>query len=86
MSLRGGAQADILLLGGDLYHDNKPSRQCMVKSMKLFKRYVLGDRCPPADKCDRFPQSSDARLARGAHSLRGDCCCCVPPQIGRAHV
>lgn len=32
-------------MGGDLYHDNKPSRQCMVKSMKLFKRYVFGDRC-----------------------------------------
>ena len=41
-------------MGGDLYHDNKPSRQCMVKSMKLFKSYVLGDRSVPADarKCD----------------------------------
>jgi double-strand break repair protein MRE11 len=42
------AQADILLLGGDLFHENKPSRQCMVKAMKLFKHYVLGDRCASA--------------------------------------
>lgn len=49
------AQSDILLLGGDLYHDNKPSRQCMVKSMKLFKRYIFGD---------RYDLLSDARLAR----------------------
>jgi hypothetical protein len=47
------AQADILLLGGDLFHENKPSRQCMVKAMKLFKHYVMGDRCTSARA--RFP-------------------------------
>lgn len=40
----GLQQADILLLGGDLFHDNKPSRQCMVRSMKLFRQYVFGSR------------------------------------------
>ena len=38
------AQSDILLLGGDLFHENRPSRQCMVKTMKMFRRHVFGDR------------------------------------------
>jgi len=41
---RAFLQSDILLMGGDLYHDHKPSRQCMVKSLKMFRRYVFGDR------------------------------------------
>ncbi len=30
-------QADMVLLGGDLFHDNKPSRQSIIKTMKLLK-------------------------------------------------
>jgi double-strand break repair protein MRE11 len=36
-------QADMLLLGGDLFHDNKPSRKAMVKAMQLLRKYCMGD-------------------------------------------
>jgi hypothetical protein len=34
---------DMLLLGGDLFHDNKPSRHCMHRTLKMFRQYCLGD-------------------------------------------
>ena len=38
---------DFILLGGDLYHDNKPSRRTLLGSMELLRKYCLGDRpCP----------------------------------------
>ncbi|KAI8818933.1 DNA repair protein rad32 [Fimicolochytrium jonesii] len=38
---------DFILLGGDLFHDNKPSRKCMHKTMTLLRKYCMGDRpCP----------------------------------------
>ena len=38
---------DCLLLGGDLFHDNKPSRFTLHKTMSLFRQYCLGDKeCP----------------------------------------
>ncbi|EKX47232.1 Mre11/sbcD nuclease, partial [Guillardia theta CCMP2712] len=39
-----GCEADFLLLGGDLFDKNKPSRNTMVKSVKMFKKYCLGER------------------------------------------
>ena len=35
-------KVDFVLLGGDLFHENKPSRRCIVKVMDLFRRYSLG--------------------------------------------
>lgn len=35
---------DALLLSGDLFHDNKPSRKCMHTAMELFRHYCLGSR------------------------------------------
>ncbi|KAJ1509843.1 Double-strand break repair protein mre11a [Coelomomyces lativittatus] len=35
---------DMLLLGGDLFHDNHPSRKTLYKTMELFRTYCLGDR------------------------------------------
>lgn len=37
-------QVDGVLLGGDLFHENKPSRKCMHRAMELFRRYCLGSR------------------------------------------
>ena len=34
---------DMILHGGDLFHDNKPSRQCMLQTTNLLKHCVLGD-------------------------------------------
>lgn len=44
LTLLQTTQADFLLLGGDLFDKNKPSRNTMVKSMKMFKKYCLGER------------------------------------------
>ncbi|KAI8972787.1 Metallo-dependent phosphatase-like protein [Pilobolus umbonatus] len=36
--------ADFILLGGDLFHDNKPSRNCLHRTMELMRKYCFGDR------------------------------------------
>ena len=40
-------QADMVLLGGDLFHDNKPSRQTVVKTMRLLRKCAPSSRRPP---------------------------------------
>mmetsp|Transcript_22751 Transcript_22751/g.36290 ORF Transcript_22751/g.36290 Transcript_22751/m.36290 type:complete len:722 (+) Transcript_22751:129-2294(+) len=35
---------DMVLLGGDLFHINKPSRSTMSKTIRLFKKYCCGER------------------------------------------
>ncbi|CAI5533085.1 unnamed protein product [Closterium sp. Naga37s-1] len=36
-------QVDFLLLGGDLFHDNKPSRATLVRTIDILRRYCLSD-------------------------------------------
>lgn len=36
-------RVDLLLLGGDLFHDNKPSRPTLVRAVELLRKYCLGD-------------------------------------------
>ena len=33
----------MILLGGDLFHENKPSRKVMHACMSLLRQYCLGD-------------------------------------------
>lgn len=35
---------DFILLGGDLFHENKPSRKSLYGSIELLRRYCLGDK------------------------------------------
>ncbi|KAM4699523.1 double-strand break repair protein MRE11 isoform 2-T3 [Discoglossus pictus] len=35
---------DFLLLGGDLFHDNKPSRKTTYTCLELLRKYCMGDR------------------------------------------
>ena len=35
-------QCDMVLLAGDLFHENKPSRRSMHKAMDIMKRYCMG--------------------------------------------
>ena len=35
---------DFVLLGGDLFHENKPSRQSYMKCMDILRKRCLGDR------------------------------------------
>ena len=37
-------RADMLLLAGDLFHDNKPSRKTMHRTLELLRHYCLGSR------------------------------------------
>ena len=34
---------DLVLLGGDLFHDNKPSRNTVVRAMDVLSRHCLND-------------------------------------------
>jgi double-strand break repair protein MRE11 len=36
-------KVDALVLGGDLFHDNKPSRKSMYNVMTLLRKHCLGD-------------------------------------------
>ncbi len=34
---------DFVLLGGDLFHHSKPSRQCLHKTIKILRKYCMGN-------------------------------------------
>lgn len=36
-------EVDFVLLGGDLFHENKPSRGSIVKGVQIFTEHCLGD-------------------------------------------
>ncbi|CAI5722799.1 unnamed protein product [Hyaloperonospora brassicae] len=36
-------RVDLLLLGGDLFHENKPSRHTLYEAMRLLRTYCMGD-------------------------------------------
>ncbi|OVA20210.1 DNA repair protein Mre11 [Macleaya cordata] len=42
-SISGPRGVDFLLLGGDLFHENKPSRTTLVKTIEILRRYCLND-------------------------------------------
>ena len=47
-------QVDFILLGGDLFHDNKPSRQVLTRTMELLRHYCMGERpCPIEFRSDQ---------------------------------
>ena len=37
-------QVDFILLGGDLFHENKPSRDCLTRCQRLFKEHCFGSK------------------------------------------
>ncbi|XP_015691641.1 double-strand break repair protein MRE11 isoform X2 [Oryza brachyantha] len=42
-SLAEQHKVDFVLLGGDLFHENKPSRSTLVKTIEILRRYCLND-------------------------------------------
>ncbi|KAJ0267133.1 Double-strand break repair protein MRE11 [Hirschfeldia incana] len=43
-SIAEDKQVDFLLLGGDLFHENKPSRSTLVKAIEILRRHCLNDK------------------------------------------
>ncbi|XP_066508525.1 double-strand break repair protein MRE11-like [Hoplias malabaricus] len=37
-------EVDFVLLGGDLFHDNKPSRKTMHSCLEIMRKYCMGDK------------------------------------------
>ncbi|KAI8094765.1 Metallo-dependent phosphatase-like protein [Thamnidium elegans] len=37
-------QVDFILLGGDLFHANRPSRSCLHRTMRMLRNYCFGER------------------------------------------
>lgn len=44
LALAKHRQVDMILLAGDLFHDNKPSRKTLMRCMQLLRDYCLGER------------------------------------------
>ncbi|CAN0067316.1 unnamed protein product [Discosporangium mesarthrocarpum] len=36
-------KVDFVLLGGDLFHENKPSRRTLYRTMDILRRHCMGD-------------------------------------------
>ncbi|KAF9181913.1 Double-strand break repair protein mre11a [Haplosporangium sp. Z 767] len=44
LALAAESEVDMILLGGDLFHENKPSRKTMYITTKLLRKYCMGDK------------------------------------------
>ncbi|KAF9107025.1 Double-strand break repair protein mre11a [Mortierella sp. AM989] len=60
LALASESEVDMILLGGDLFHENKPSRKTMHITTKLLRKYCLGDKPVSleflSDPLDNFPE------------------------------
>jgi len=43
LQLARAHRVDFVLLGGDVFHENKPSRPTLFRTMSLLRQYTLGD-------------------------------------------
>ncbi|CAH1794958.1 unnamed protein product [Owenia fusiformis] len=62
MQIATEQEVDFVLLGGDLFHENKPSRKTLHGAMEILRKYCMGDRpCQVeflSDQSANFKQSN----------------------------
>ena len=66
-------KADALLLGGDIFHDNKPSRPTIVRTLELLRKYCMNDNPVNiqvlSDQAGNFSRcAGSAALCRQSHN------------------
>lgn len=44
LELAKEAEVDFILLAGDLFHENRPSRGCLYQTMGLVREFSMGDK------------------------------------------
>jgi double-strand break repair protein MRE11 len=47
LQLAKDCEVDFILLAGDLFHENKPSRTCIHQTIALLREFTLGDKAVP---------------------------------------
>lgn len=72
-------QVDFVLLGGDLFHENKPSRSTLVKTIEILRRYCLNDQ--PV----KFQVVSDQTI-NFLNRFNNECYCSTIPFHECAHI
>ena len=66
LELAKEAEVDFILLAGDLFHENRPSRGCMYQTMGLLREFSMGDK--------PISVSSREQEIRGASSFFSSSC------------
>lgn len=57
-------EVDFILLGGDLFHDTKPSQVTLLKCVELLRKYCLGSRWATFRPDVKLNQLSSDQLSR----------------------
>ena len=66
--------SDLVLLGGDLFHDNKPSRNTVIKCLDILHRNCLGDKPIAFQVCPAKLQPLFSANLFHMHLLHAHCC------------
>ena len=75
-------EADMVLLAGDLFHDNKPSRKALHKCMEIMRDHVFGERKVGIEVVSDQSANFHTKCAQQLHSR---CCrACTPPILTSA--
>jgi DNA repair exonuclease SbcCD nuclease subunit len=69
ISLAKTHAVDMVLLGGDLFHENKPSRRTLVKCLDILNSYCLSDQAIQLEVRDSLTPRSNPDVRRLVYSI-----------------